>query len=248
MRDIKDYTDKYVTEEPFESTMVKIRKKTVIEQCEKYQHNNILEIGCGMNPFFLDFKDYKRMVISEPGDMFVKNAKLLATYEAGQIDVVQGFLEQQVDDIKKMDIDFDFIILSSVLHELDEPQKMLEAIRKLCGDNTVVHINVPNANSLHRLIAMEAGMIEDIHEQSEQMKKMQRRRTYDMVAFRDEVESANFEVVDSGSYFIKPFTHGQMQKCLEAKIIDENVLEGLEKIVKYIPEYGAGIYVNVRRK
>ena len=46
MRDIKDYTDKYV-DEPFESTIVEIRKKTVIEQCKKYKHDHILEIGCG---------------------------------------------------------------------------------------------------------------------------------------------------------------------------------------------------------
>ena len=61
MRNIKDYTDKY-TDEPFESTMVEIRKKKVIEQCSKYSHENILEIGCGMNPYFLDFKDYRHMV------------------------------------------------------------------------------------------------------------------------------------------------------------------------------------------
>ena len=64
MRDIKDYTDKYI-EEPFENTMVEIRRRTVIEQCQKYKHDNILEIGCGMNPYFLGFRDYKNMVIAD---------------------------------------------------------------------------------------------------------------------------------------------------------------------------------------
>lgn len=247
MRDIKDYTDKYV-EEPFENTMVEIRKRMVIQQCQKYKHGNILEIGCGMKPFFLDFKDYDKMVIAEPGESFVDEARGLAAAENKSITVIQGFLEEQVDKIKELGIEFDFIILSSVLHELDDPQKMLAAIKKLCGKDTVVHINVPNANSLHRLIAIEAGMIKDVHQQSEQMQKMQRRRTYDMNLLKDEVEKAGFDIISNESYFAKPFTHLQMQRCLDEGIIDEKVIEGLESIIKYIPEFGAGIFVNVRKE
>ncbi len=246
MRNIVDYTDKYA-QEPFESTMVEIRKKMVIEQCNKYRHENVLEIGCGMNPFFLDFKDYTHMVIVEPGDLFADNARKLSKSEEKAVSVISGFFEEQADRVKNLGIDFDFIILSSVLHELDDPAKMLKAIRELCGSNTVVHINVPNANSVHRLIAIEAGMISDIHEQSAQMQKMQRRRTYDMDMLKREMDAAGFEVVGSGSYFIKPFTHFQMQRCMDEKIIDEKVLLGLENLVKYMPENGAGIYVNVKR-
>ena len=184
MRDIKDYTDKYV-DEPFEPTIVEIRKRAVIEQCNKYGHDNILEIGCGMDPFFKNFKDFKKMIIVEPGEAFAENARKLAESETEYIEVVSGFLEERIDTIKAYDIEFDYIILSSLLHELDEPQKMLNAIRKLCSKKTIVHINVPNANSMHRLIAIEAGLITDIHEQSEQMKRMQRRRTYDMNLLQD---------------------------------------------------------------
>ncbi len=245
MRDIKDYTDKYV-EEPFEETMVEIRKRTVIEQCNKYKHDSILEIGCGMKPFFLDFRDYKSMMIVEPGESFAANAENLARLEDKKINVVHGFLEEQIDPIKSSGIVFDFIILSSVLHELDEPQRMLGAIKGLCNDETVVHINVPNAYSMHRLIAIEAGLISDLHEQSQQMKKMQRRRTYDMQFLKNEMIQAGLNVIDSGSYFVKPFTHLQMQRCIDEGIIDEKIITGLEKAVKYMPDLGAGIYVNVR--
>ncbi len=244
MRDIKDYTDKY-TDEPFEAVMVKIRKKTVMEQCRRYKHDNILEIGCGMDPFFLDFKDYRNMVIVEPGEVFADNAEKLADVGGANVKVVYGFLEEQIDKVKDLGIVFDFIILSSVLHELDNPQKMLGAIEALCGENTIVHINVPNANSIHRLIGKEAGLIEDIHEQSEQMQKMQRRRTYDMELLKEEVTKAGMKVMDAGSYFVKPFTHFQMQRCLDEGIMDEAAINGLEGIIKYMPEFGAGIYVNV---
>jgi len=244
MRDIKDYTDKYMSE-PFESTMVEIRKKMVIEQCKKYKHSNILEIGCGMNPFFLDFMDYINMVIVEPSAFFVSNAKKLSKTQNANIEIISGFLEDKIDIIKELGIEFDFIILSSVLHELDDPCEMLQTIKKICTKNTVVHINVPNAQSMHRLIAIEAGFIKDVHEQSNQMKKMQRRRTYDAELLKELMEKVGFVTIDSGSYFIKPFTHLQMQRCLDEGIIDKNVILGLEKMIKYIPQLGAGIYVNV---
>ena len=231
MRDIDEYSNKY-TEEPFESTMVKIRKKVVIEQCNKYKHDNILEIGCGMAPYFLDYKDYKRIVIVEPSSKFADNAAAIAAKEGRDIIVLQDFFENAVDKIKDLNIEFDYIILSSVLHELDDPHVMLEQISQICGMNTVLHINVPNANSLHRLIAIELGMIKDVHEQSAQMQKMQRRRTYDKDMLADEVIRAGFEIIAQGSYFAKPFTHAQMQQCLDNGIINDDILLGLEKIIK----------------
>lgn len=245
MRDIQDYTDKYI-DEPFEDTMVTIRKRIVISQCNQYVHRNILEIGCGTNPFFLDFHDYDQMVIVEPGAAFAERAEKLAAKEKKPIQIIPGFLEEAVEAVKASGIAFDFVILSSVLHELDEPQKMLRAIGSLCNQRTVVHINVPNATSLHRLIAIEAGMIEDVHAKSTQMKTMQRRRVYDMESLKQEIMDADFTTLDSGTYFIKPFTHAQMQRCLDEGIIDEKVLMGLEKLTKYIPAFGAGIYVNAK--
>lgn len=244
MRDLNDYSDKYVAE-PFESTIVKIRKKLVMEQCDKYPHKNIIEIGCGMNPFFLDYKDFENMIIVEPSLLFAENAKKLSKFEEKKITVIQSFFEEAVASIKDTNLEVDYIILSSVLHELEEPQKMLSAIKSICDENTIIHINVPNANSLHRLIAKEAGIIKDVHEQSLQMQKMQRQRTYDMDLLLEEVHQTGFKVAEKGSYFIKPFTHMQMQECLDEGIINEQVLVGLERIIKYLPDYGAGIYVNV---
>jgi hypothetical protein len=125
---------------------------------------------------------------------------------------------------------------------------MLSAIGELCGSNTEVHINVPNANSVHRLIALEAGIIQDVHDMSDTQKKLQQSRTYDMDSLKSEVESAGFVVEDCGSYFIKPFTHLQLQRCIDEEIIDERVLDGLSGLIKYMPDYGAEIYVNVKKK
>ncbi len=244
MRDINNYVKNYV-KEPFEETMVQIRKRKVLSQINRYPHNTILEIGCGMSPLFLDIRDYSEMIVVEPGEGFAKNAEMLARNSDGNVSIIEGFLEDQVDRIKELGFEFDFIVLSGVLHELDDPLRMLQSIYSLCGTNSIVHINVPNARSLHRLIAKEMGLIEDIHDKSEQMIKQERRRTYDADLLKADVESAGFSIIDSGSYFLKPLTHLQMQNCLDEGIIDEKVLMGFERVMKYLPQYGAEIYVNV---
>lgn len=45
------------------------------------------------------------------------------------------------------------MILSSLLHKVEDSQRFLRAVFKCCTENTVVHINVPNADSIHRLLA-----------------------------------------------------------------------------------------------
>ncbi len=80
MRDIIDYASKYINE-PFEDTIVEIRKKLVIKQCKKYAHRNILEVGCGISPLFRDYKDFDHMVIVEPSGEFVRNAQELVKRE-----------------------------------------------------------------------------------------------------------------------------------------------------------------------
>lgn len=54
---------------------------------------------------------------------------------------------------------------------------------------------------------------------------------------------AGLRVLERGSYFVKPFTHAQMEACLENGILSEKLLDGLDRMTKYMPELGAEIYV-----
>lgn len=56
----------------------------------------------------------------------------------------------------------------------------------------------------------------------------------------------SFQILEKGSYFIKPFAHSQMMALLDQHIISEAVLDGLDKMVKYMPELGAENYCVVK--
>lgn len=142
----------------------------------------------------------------------------------------------------------DFLICSSLLHELEKPDDMLLAIHDSMDEKSVVHINVPNANSLHRILARDMRMISDVHSLSRQNIKLQQQTVFDLDSLISLVESCGFEVIDQGSYFVKPFTHKQMQQMLDEKIISEETLDGFYKLTEQLPVYGSEIFVNCRIK
>lgn len=165
MRDIDLYTKEY-DELPFEAIQVEFRRKKVLEQINKYSHDRVLEVGCGLEPLFAFWDDFSEMTIVEPSSEFVENARqLISKGNHFNIEVVQGFLEEAYKNISEKP--YDLIVVSSLLHELEKPQDILNVVRQLCTDNTVVHINVPNAESLHRYLALEMGLIDSVYEKSD---------------------------------------------------------------------------------
>ena len=152
------------------------------------------------------------------------------------------FFEDELNNLAKRQ-PFDYIF-ASMLTELEDIERGYHAIQQLCTENTIVYLCVPNAISLHRIIAYEAGIIKDISVISERGKKLlQRREAYTMAQLCTQVEEYGFKVLEKGSYFPKLFTHQQMQSMLEQNIISKDVLEGMYKMEKYFPEYGSEIYV-----
>lgn len=245
MRDIVDYQEKY-KQEPFEQYQVLYRRKKVIELLNKYNHRNILEVGCGLKPLFSSVEDFDTMTIIEPAKDFYDNAVQEARQSERSIQCILGFLEDNVDRILSLEVNFDYIIVSSLLHEVERPEMMLKSIHQLCNENTIVHINVPNAKSFHRLIAYEMGAIDDIYQLSDLQNQMQRFRVYDMDILKEITLSNGFTTIESGSYFPKFLAHRQLQDCVNHGIIDDGVLEGLYKLEKYVPEFGSEIYVQLK--
>ncbi|MDE7017217.1 MAG: class I SAM-dependent methyltransferase, partial [Lachnospiraceae bacterium] len=226
MRNIDEYTTEYAIPS-FEDYQVKYRRKLILEQIERYKPTNILEIGCGYEPLFQYTKGIRYTVV-EPSKEFYGAAKKIAK-ETRDVLCINGTIEEVVEELEPQ---YDMIICSSLLHEVENPRGLLHAIRRICNNETVVHVNVPNANSMHRLIAFECGMISDIHNLSERNKTLQQNSTFDIESLADEIKKNNMVVIEQGSYFVKPFTHAQMYQMLENGIIQEEILDGLYHMSK----------------
>lgn len=246
MRDMMDYQEKYRIE-PGEKYQVMYRRKHIIELMKKYEHKHILEVGCGLEPLFLYFDDYESMTIVEPCHDFAENAKQHIVEQEKSVSCIEDFFENTVEQLKSSGVEYDYIVVSSLLHELEQPEKLLQALSEVALENTVIHINVPNAYSLHKMIAYHMGLIADVHELSAQQKEMQRNWCYDLAGLVKIVEGFGFSVLEKGSFIPKFLTGSQMDRMLESGIITEDYYKGLDKLIEVFPNNGSEIYVQIKK-
>lgn len=243
-RDISDYQKEYNNHE-FEEIMVEYRRRNVIEQMSKYSCNSILEIGCGNQPIAKYFNDFSNMVIVEPGNDFYRSAlKLKNNHSDKKIICYNDYVENIIKELKEYS--FDFVIISSLLHELDDNLEILKKISLICNKSTVVHINVPNKNSLHRILAYRSGLIPSLHVKSDTQKRLQQNDFFDLESLSRLISDAGFSKIEEGSYFIKPFTHKQMAGLINQKIINKEILDGFYNLSLDLPNFGSEIFVNIR--
>jgi hypothetical protein len=234
------YADQYRDGE-FEPVIARIRRNKVLAALHEHPHRRILEVGCGFEPLFPDVDAFDEYWTVEPGKEAVQAAIAHPAVDA-RVHVVEGFLETA--DIPP---GFDFIAVSSLLHEVRDPGAFAQSVRAHCGASTVVHFNVPNVRSFHRLLALEAGLIPDLFEKSETEKRFGRQTRFDLTTLIAFLQEHGFDVIASGTYFVKPFTHAQMEQLLRAGIVDMNVIDALDRMIRYMPDLGAEMFVDARR-
>ncbi len=239
-RNIDDYSEKYEIGE-FEAYQVNYRRRLVIEQIDKYHPKKVLEIGCGLEPLFLYVEGVEFTVV-EPSVKFYQNAMQLKKNK--NVNLICDYLN--VELAETLEDNYDMIICSALLHEVENPCCLLDAIKTLSNNETVIHINVPNAFSFHRIWAAESGLIDNPFEKSDRNIILQQNNVFDLCRLKEIIKMNGFMVLDEGSYFVKPFAHNQMEILINEKIINENLLDGLYKLSKYFPQYGSEIYVNCK--
>ncbi len=244
MRDLQKYASEYISGNFEQSYQVRYRRDQVLSILNAYPHSTLLEVGCGMDSI-ANYTETAAVTIVEPSEKFAKKAQ-----SERKAQVYHSTLEDAVSNLKSMH--FDFILVSSLLHEVEDPLSFLMCVNSLMDPETTVHINVPNADSFHRLLALESGMIRTTTEPSALNMRFQQKTVFSMQSLKKIIEQTaasskkQLNILEEGSYFVKPFTHTQMEQCLESGILDENIMDGLNKMIKYMPLLGSEIYINYR--
>lgn len=242
VRDIASYERAYAGSD-FEPVQARMRKRKLLEVLAAWRPRRVLEIGCGDDALFNHYHDFERFCVVEPGAAFARQAQENAAGDA-RIRIVRGFMEDAAGALEGES--FDCILLSGLLHEVPDCAPLLASVAQVCAAGTRVHVNVPNARSLHRLLAREMGLIGALQTLSPRQQSLQQQRTFDLDALAGVCEQAGFEVFERGSYFVKPFTHAQMAQLQHSGMLDERMLEGLYGLERELPGLGSEIFVHLR--
>ncbi len=243
---IKSYADAYLGDYGFEAVMVEARQRLALELIATRQPARVIEAGCGADLLCAKAAAHGATFVQwtavEPSADFVAVAEAYAAKEP-RFAVRQGFFEDEAAALKPS-AKFDLVLVAGLLGELADPGAVLRAACAACAPDGLVHVNVPNAFSLHRRLARAMGLIKDEHDMSGRNQLLQQHRVYDPASLRADVEAAGLTVIDAGGYFLKPFTHAQMEEV--TRCLGADILPGLWQMGREFPELASEIYVNAQ--
>jgi trans-aconitate methyltransferase len=238
MSDHDAYAEHYKARYGFEAHLVRIRRRRVVKLLQRYGANAVVEVGCGTESLAVDYPA-GRFVVVEPSAAFVEQARATAPAH------VQWFTGTAQDYFEAPWFAPDAVVLSSLLHELKDPEALLASVVSATRSaRPVIHINVPNALSMHVLLGHEMGLLSDVKDTPRLSFRAQ--RAYVLADLTALVTAAGLRVLDSGSWFIKPFTHPQMQDILGQGILPPSVVDALDALTSWFPDHGAEIYVDAQ--
>lgn len=130
---------------------------------------------------------------------------------------------------------FDTILGTHILEHVDQPIGVLAHAREW-GSRLVML--VPNALSIHRLVAVEMGLLESPDSLNALDQRLGHRRVYDPDLLHDHVSAAGWRVVHSGGVFLKPLSNGQIDRWF-----DERIMDGFAAAARHFPRHAAEIFV-----
>lgn len=244
---IRSYATSYRDGSDFESLLVRARQDIVLSLLRDLRPARVVEVGCGpdlLTARAFEERDIARRlstwVIVEPADEFAQAARE-DSRSRKQVTVVPGFLEDSVSAVARSCPEPDLVLCSSLLHEVPDPTEVMGAIKSLATARTVVHINVPNALSLHRRLARAMGLIDDERDLSERNRTLRQARVMDLHSLTGLLRDAGFSVQLSGGVFLKPFTHQQMASL---PFLSDRMVDGLARLGEELPDIASEIWVN----
>jgi trans-aconitate methyltransferase len=131
---------------------------------------------------------------------------------------------------------------SDVLHvcaleHVSEPVPILQRAASWLRPDGRLHIVVPNADSLHRMVGVEMGILPRRDALSESDRRIGHRRVYDLDRLVAEIRTAGLEVVHWQGIFLKVLSNAQMLGW------DWSLIQALHAVGQRFPAHCAELYV-----
>jgi 2-polyprenyl-3-methyl-5-hydroxy-6-metoxy-1,4-benzoquinol methylase len=136
---------------------------------------------------------------------------------------------------------FNTIILEHILEHVESPVPLLMMVKGWLRPGGQILIGVPNANSIHRLVAVKMGLLGHARELNARDHGLGHRRVYTHETLRGDLDDAGLHVIEMGGVFLKPLSNKQIQDSWT-----EEMIEGFYGLGKDFPEHAAEIYAVTR--
>lgn len=137
--------------------------------------------------------------------------------------------------------DFDHVLATNVLHELLDPVAFLRAAGARLVGGGRLHLTVQNPHSIHRLCALELGMIDSLTEISARGEQWGTRALWTAAELEGLTAQAGLSVVAREGIMLKPLPNSLMAE------LPETVIEGFIRVADHLPNHCAMTYLVLER-
>jgi 2-polyprenyl-3-methyl-5-hydroxy-6-metoxy-1,4-benzoquinol methylase len=132
---------------------------------------------------------------------------------------------------------FNSIVMANILEHIDDPASLLRRAVQWLAPGGHILVIVPNANSIHRLVAVKMGLLETADALNERDLSLGHRRVYTRMRLLADIESAGLRPAHLGGNFFKPLTNRQIQDTWSNEMI-----RGFYELGKDFPDYAAELF------
>jgi trans-aconitate methyltransferase len=129
------------------------------------------------------------------------------------------------------------VLLVCGLEHVEDPVGILRRARTWLEPGGRLHVIVPNADSLHRMVGVELGVLPDRTSLSHSDLRIGHRRVYTLDRLLGDVRAADLDVVTWEGIFLKVLSNAQMLGW------DQALVEALHRVGRRFPAHCAELYV-----
>lgn len=136
---------------------------------------------------------------------------------------------------------YDHVVATNLLHELADPAHFLDRCAERLAAQGSLHLTVPNPGSIHRIVALEMGLIGSLTELSEQSQRLGHRGHLDLAEVEELLGRARLHVQRRRGIALKPLPNHMLA------VLPAEVLDGLARAARHFPDHCAFHYLVVHR-
>lgn len=195
-----------------------------------------LELGCheGESTRLLE-KHFDDLTVVEASSDAIKIAQSNVSHSV-------KFINSTFEELD-MTQKFNSIFLVNVLEHVENSAQLLIKIKNLLAVDGQFYVLVPNADAPSRQIAVQMGLIKSNNAVTPGEWEHGHRRTYSFDTLEADLRAAGFVANQRGGLMFKALANYQMDKALDAGIIDAKYIEGIYNLGMIHPTLCASIFM-----
>jgi SAM-dependent methyltransferase len=227
-----EYADLYDPDVDFDSWYTKLTARRIERHLGPTAH--ILELGSatGLMTSLLA-REGREFVCVERSTPYVARARGRGL---PRVEIVQGRIEDYPTGVT-----FDHVLAINLLHEIPDLDPLMRHIAGLLKPTGLLHVALPNPASLHRLVALEAGLIDSLCEISERGRRFSTLRLFPAAEFVERASGWGFTCIEQSSVLVKPLPNAEMARMPEA------IIEAFDAVTAILPQLGSMNYFVFRK-